>query len=87
MLVQACWDCRNKELGAFLHSPLMDELRALEALSEAHKQGLASSPRAAAAAFHAAAHPRFSAPGPHPEVPLPPIPRPHPLYCCSASIC
>jgi hypothetical protein len=34
--VQACWDCRNKELGAFLHSPLIDELRALERLSDAH---------------------------------------------------
>lgn len=65
---QACWDCRNKELGAFLHSPLMDELRALEALSDAHRQGLPASPRAAAAAFHAAAHPHFSAPGPGPQV-------------------
>ena len=65
---QACWDCRNKELGAFLHSPLMDELRALEALSDAHRQGLPASPRAAAAAFHAAALPRFSAPGAGPQV-------------------
>lgn len=36
---QTCWDCRNKDLGAFLHSPLIDELRALEALSEAHHSG------------------------------------------------
>ena len=29
---QACWDCRNMDLGAFLHSPLMAELEALEKL-------------------------------------------------------
>ncbi len=69
MLVpQACWDCRNKELGAFLHSPLMDELQALEALSDANREGLAASPRAAAAAFHAAAHPRYHSPGADPMV-------------------
>ena len=30
--MQACWDCRNMDLGAFLHSPLMAELEALEKL-------------------------------------------------------
>lgn len=30
--LQACWDCRNMDMGAFLHSPLMAELEALEKL-------------------------------------------------------
>jgi hypothetical protein len=41
-LLQACWDCRNKELGSFLHSPLIDELRALERLSNAHHSSRAA---------------------------------------------
>ena len=44
--MQACWDCRNKELGAFLHSPLIDELRALERLSNAHHSSRAALERA-----------------------------------------
>ncbi len=69
--LQVCWDCRNKELGAFLHSPLIDELRALEALSEAHRTTDAadfsgSRPAAAAVAAPPPSAPAAAAP-PQPQ--------------------
>ncbi len=30
LILQACWDAGNLKWGSFLHSPLMDELKALE---------------------------------------------------------
>lgn len=55
--LQGCWDVRNKAQGSFLHSPLIDELRAVVALSVACPGDAATNLHsdAPAAVFRAAA--------------------------------